>query len=197
MCLAMCYNLIMDENLNTETTEESIQQDQVNTTENSQSTYKKLIQWSQKPQSRLLLSACAIFGFIFTCFIFIFQILLTPIAVVGASMQPTINVNATGSDYSRKTDIVYYAPASSYDYKDIVIVDGAYAHGAEKIIKRVIAKPGQTIKFEVADRSYDNAFTGSSVKVYLHTNVYVDGFELVENYIKEVMKIKVYKKEYY
>ena len=185
----------MDEIVKLDTSETNdnpkISQEETNT---NTSTYKKLVAWSQKPHARLLLSACAIFGFIFTCFIFVFQILLTPIAVVGASMQPTINANAAGSDKHLNTDIVYYIPDDEYVYKDIVIIDGAYAHGSSKIIKRIIATPGQTIRFEVDTANVrEEPSPNSSVKKYMPTSVLVNGKKLNENYIKEQMQIKLYR----
>lgn len=155
-----------------------------------ESTYKKIVAWSQKPQSRLLLAACATFGFIFTCFIFVFQIVLTPIIVVGASMQPTINVSAAGSGYDVNCDIVYYYPEETYSRNDIVIIDGNYAHGVTKIIKRIIATPNQTIKFEV-DSEKPSAYT--QIKKYFVVSVFVNDNKLDEPYIKETMEIKLYK----
>lgn len=179
----------MDENLALQSNEDNIE----NQPDKNKSTYKIFSEWCTKPHSRILISACAIFGFIFTCFIFVFQVLLTPIQVVGASMQPTININAVGSDHSINTDIVYYRSFTNYSYKDIVIIDGDYAHGVKKIIKRVIASPGQTIKFIVEKEENEKAFATSNVEKYLQTKVYVDDVELSENYIKEIMKLKVYK----
>lgn len=155
-----------------------------------ESTYKKLVAWSQKPQSRLLLIACATFGFIFTCFIFIFQIVLTPIIVVGASMQPTINVSAAGANYDVNTDIVYYYSAETYSHNDIVIIDGNYAHGASKIIKRIIATPNQTIRFEVDSEKFSHY---AQIEKYFIVSVYINSVKIDEPYIKETMEIKLYR----
>ncbi len=155
--------------------------------------YDNFYEWTHKAQARLFLTVCQVFGFIFVCFIFAFQIVLKPIAVVGASMQPTINISAAGADYSVNTDVVYYFPYDSYSYKDIVIIEGDYAHGVDKVIKRVIATPGQTITFEVLSEKNENPFVNSSVEKYLTTAVYVNGNELTEDYIKEIMQIKVFK----
>lgn len=182
----------MDENINLQTNEEQPEVQEENISQEKISLYKRLVKWSQRPHSRLILTACAVFGFIFTCFIFTFQIVLTPIEVVGSSMQPTINVSAAGAKYDVNTDIVYYYPEDKYNYKDIVIVDGNYAHGVQKIIKRVIATPGQTITFKVTGEKDETSYS-SSVDKYLITEVYINGNKLNEDYIKEVMQIKVYK----
>ena len=142
----------MNENLELETTNDFPESENANITQKEPSRYDNFYEWTHKAQARLFLTVCQIFGFIFTCFIFVFQVVLTPISVVGASMQPTINVNAAGATYNINTDIVYYYQYESYTYKDIVIIEGNYAQGVDKIIKRVIATPGQTIRFEVEKR---------------------------------------------
>lgn len=158
--------------------------------EQPKSTYKTLVEWSQKPQSRFLLSACAIFGFVFVCFIFVFQIILCPIGVIGASMQPTINVSAGGADYSQNTDVVYFRKYDAYNYKDIVIIDGGYTRDKAKLIKRVIATPGQTITFKYKNKV---SLASSEYRGYITVNVVVDGTTLSEDYIKEEMRLKIYR----
>lgn len=95
----------------------------------------------------------AVFGFCFTCFIFVFQVVLTPVQIIGLSMCPTLNASAS-SDYDKThTDIVYIAKKSSYNNDDIVVVENTnnkYIPGngeVSSVIKRVIATEGQTIVF--------------------------------------------------
>ena len=96
-----------------------------------------------------------VFGVVFMGFIFVFQILLTPIKVVGASMQPTMNVSITSDDDDYHCDIVYYREKESYLHDDIVIIantDYKYIKKTEKqdvksMIKRVIACPGDIVTF--------------------------------------------------
>lgn len=96
------------------------------------------------------------FGVIFLLCQFVFQIILTPIQVVGISMQPTINMSVLSDDDEDHSDIVYYRANSSYKNGDIVIVsneslDYISDPDVEFLIKRVIALPGQTITFFLTD----------------------------------------------
>ncbi len=137
-----------------------------------------------------------IFGIIFMCFVFIFQIWLTPIKVVGTSMQPTINISVT-SDYDDKNcDIVYFSKAKYYKNDDIVIVennDYKYVpltenQNVEFMIKRVIATEGQSITFLLTDVTLGIALT----KTYYYDIIVKDKngqvINLDTSYIKEQMK---------
>lgn len=105
-----------------------------------------------------------VFGIVFMCFIFVFQVWLTPIKVIGSSMQPTINCSIISENDDSKCDIVYYNNEKSYSHDDIVIIDNTdYKYiplvlkdpdgnilseqDVNKIIKRVIACPGDSITF--------------------------------------------------
>lgn len=117
-----------------------------------------------------LFTFLAVFGVMFLCITFVFQILLTPIRVVGTSMQPTINQNEyiTGENDEEHSDIVYYSKNSSYKTNDIVIVKNtSYVESnteeIDYIIKRVIALPKQTVVFKKS--RYD--LTESKVYYYI------------------------------
>ena len=63
------------------------------------------------------------FGIVFLFCLFVFQIILTPITVVGRSMQPTINISVLSDTDEDHCDYVYYRQSSSYQNDDIVIVE--------------------------------------------------------------------------
>ncbi len=127
-------------------------------------------------------SFLVIFGIVFLSCLFVFQILLTPIKVVGKSMQPTINSSVLSEEDEDHNDFVYYRQSSKYDNNEIVIVSNAkqnYVKDADVqyFIKRVVACPGQTITFALTDQQtsgliityfYDIVVTdqnGTSVKL--------------------------------
>lgn len=135
-----------------------------------------------------------VFGVIFTGFIFVFQVLLTPIMVVGSSMQPTMNISITKDDDEDHCDIVYYRNKNSYLHEDIVIIsntDYKYIAKTEtqdvhSMIKRVIACPGDIVTFYLTRQEpellpkkyyYDIIVKDSSGKV----------IEFDESYIAEEM----------
>lgn len=94
----------------------------------------------------------ATFGVLFMIFHLVFQVLLTPIKVVGTSMQPTINLSVESNVDEDHCDIVYYNADKSYQNNDIVIVsnnNNEYINDSDVdfLIKRVIACPGQSITF--------------------------------------------------
>lgn len=97
-----------------------------------------------------------VFGMVFLSCLFIFQIILTPIKVVGTSMHPTINLSVTSETDDDHCDIVYYKKSESYQNEDIVIVSNEQKkyinrNDVDFFIKRVIACPGQTITFYRTD----------------------------------------------
>lgn len=103
-----------------------------------------------------LFSFFAIFGIVFLSCLLVFQIILSPIKVVGKSMQPTINVSVTSETDEEHNDFVYYRKNASYQNDDIVIVSNDrlnYVNDSDVgyFIKRVIACPGQTITFYLTD----------------------------------------------
>lgn len=100
-----------------------------------------------------------IFGVIFMISLYVFQIYLTPIKVVGQSMQPTVNASVL-SDYDEDhCDVVYYHAHKTYNNDDIVIVsninddyiESTASRNIDYLIKRVVACPSQSITFYVTD----------------------------------------------
>lgn len=133
---------------------------------------------------KYFLGGMIIFGVCFVSCLFVFQVLLTQIGVVGYSMQPSINASAYGENGELNTDSVYYINSSKINYKDIVIVDGGKTDSGDKIIKRVIALPGQTITFKNVREVID-------ANSHFQVEVYVNNIKLNETYIKpEAMILK-------
>ena len=103
----------------------------------------------------LIFKFMLIFGIVFMSFIFIFQILLTPIMVVGASMQPTMNVSITSDGDTTHCDIVYYKQKYTYLHDEIIIIaNNDYKYISKKenqdvqsMIKRIVACPGDIVTF--------------------------------------------------
>ena len=112
---------------------------------------------------RHFLHLLAIFGIGFLSFFFIFNVYFVPITIIGSSMQPTINNSITYANDDKHCDIVYYRPKENYDIGDILIVDAVnYLPTAQtgsrpvsSVIKRLIAKPGQTVSFVITNAAID------------------------------------------
>ena len=68
---------------------------------------------------KYFLGGMIVFGICFVSCLFVFQILLTQIGVIGYSMQPSINASAYGEDGELNTDSVYYIKDNKYSYKDM------------------------------------------------------------------------------
>ena len=106
------------------------------------------------------------FGVIFLFCQLMFQIILTPIKVVGSSMQPTINMSILSDDDEDHCDIVYYRQNKTYQNGDVVIISNKsqdYIKDNEVgfLIKRIIALPGQSITFfltNVAEKDGETAY---------------------------------------
>lgn len=94
----------------------------------------------------------------------IFSAFVKPVKVVGNSMESTLEDGDRLLVYRQA-----YLGKKKPQYKDIVVVDANFFGEEKKIIKRVIATEGQSLKIE-----------GS--------NVYVDGKLLEESYINEEME---------
>lgn len=94
----------------------------------------------------------------------VFSAFVKPVKVVGNSMDSTLH------DGQRLFVLrqAYLGKKNNPEYKDIIVVDADFWGEEKKIIKRVIATEGQSLKIE-----------GS--------NVYVDGKLLKEDYINEAM----------
>lgn len=112
------------------------------------------------------------FGFFFLLFSFFFGVYFQPIAVIGTSMQPTINSNVISETDSQNNDTVLYRKASSYNIGDIVIVSNEQnqyipqtpTQDVDFFIKRVIARPGDTITFHYSSNDKSKYFYYISVK---------------------------------
>ena len=130
---------------------------------------------------RHFLHLLAVFGVGFLMFIFTFEIYFTPIYIIGASMQPTINQNASYND------LVYYRAKESYATGDIVIVDSKnyLPELGSSIIKRVVAKSGQTITFKIYKIAITESNPFGEAMVHAYYTLLLDGKQLSENYIKE------------
>lgn len=146
-----------------------------------------------------------VFGVVFMAFIFIFQVWLTPIKVVGSSMQPTINASIISETDDTHCDIVYFDDKKSYSNDDVVIVKNnnykyiPYIEQKDEngkvvakqdvsyFIKRVIACPGQTITF-----FYTNQEPALLPKVYYYDIIVKDKdgkvVDLDDSYLDEDMK---------
>lgn len=94
----------------------------------------------------------------------VFSAFVKPVKVVGQSMDSTLHDGQRLFVFRQA-----YLGKKSPEYKDIIVVDADFFGEEKKIIKRVIATEGQSLKIE-----------GS--------NVYVDGELLEEDYIKETME---------
>lgn len=131
----------------------------------------------------------SIFGIGFLVFTFIFQLYLSPIYIVGRSMQPTINADSTSATDEQHTDLIYYRQQDSYQKQDIVIVDASDYLSESNIIKRIIATAGDTLKFEfyqIDGHSY-SINNGKYIEQYTqyscYYDLYLNGEKLVEDYI--------------
>lgn len=91
--------------------------------------------------------------------------IVTPVKVDGSSMNPTLN----------DKDILIL---KKYDKKierfDIVVID----YGNTKLVKRVIALPGEVIKITSTNTGYNHYVS----------NIYVNGNKLDDNYGNEPIK---------
>ena len=85
------------------------------------------INGTQKPKTKFftssgLYSFLLIFGIVFLVSLYFFQVFMSPIKVVGKSMQPTINASVLSDADEDHCDIVYYHKQTSYTNDDIVII---------------------------------------------------------------------------
>ena len=126
---------------------------------------------------KYFLSGMVIFGVCFISCLFVFEVLLTQISVKGYSMQPTINTSAYGDEGQYNRDYVYYCNSSKYNNKDIVIINGGKTESGDKIIKRVVATPGQTITFKNTGETIINT------NYLIYFDIYINDTKLYESYI--------------
>jgi len=125
-----------------------------------------------------------VFAIGFLSFIFVFEIYLTPMYIVGKSMQPGINAAATSTTDKTHTDLIYYRPVNNYTNNDIVVVNSVNYLASDEvssIIKRVIAKPGDTITFVLkkAEQTYPSNY------LTIEYSIKLNGEALKESYINE------------
>lgn len=136
---------------------------------------------------RHFLHILTIFGVGFLIFTFIFQIYLTPIYIVGRSMQPTINSQSTGSNDLINCDLVYYKRQSNFNRGDIIVADASdYLTGqTDPIIKRVIATGGDTLTFDFYQVD-TTLLLIQDLHIYkCYYKIYLNGELLTEDYIAQ------------
>ena len=139
---------------------------------------------NQKPKQKQFIGSTLhvfmlVFGIVFLSCTFVFQILLSPIKVVGMSMQPTINLKVLSSTDENHCDIVYFNKDKAYQTNDIVIVSNEkqnYIADPEVlyVIKRVIACPGDTVTFFLTDVKLEQLPYGLSGNVYYYDIIVKD-----------------------
>ena len=93
----------------------------------------------------------------------VFSAFVKPVKVIGSSMDSTLHDGQRLFVFRQA-----YLGKNNPEYKDIIVVDADFFGEEKKIIKRVIATEGQSLKIDGSD-------------------VYVDGKLLKEDYIKETM----------
>lgn len=93
----------------------------------------------------------------------VFSAFVKPVKVIGNSMDSTLHDGQRLFVFRQA-----YLGKDNPEYKDIIVVDADFFGEEKKIIKRVIATEGQSLKIDGSD-------------------VYVDGKLLKEDYIKESM----------
>lgn len=176
----MCMEFETLENSNDETISENNQSNKTNAN-------KKL-----KSDSAIF-NFLLVFSLVFLLNIYIFNIILKPIKVVGESMQPTINSSVLSDNDEQHCDIVYYRPSENYNHGDIVIVANSndkYFDANEEIyliIKRIIACSGDTIKF-IPKNDFPSSVPNS--KMYYSIEVKDKNGKIIlnqEDYIKDDM----------
>ena len=126
-----------------------------------------------------------VLGVYFVTSLFIFNIVLMPVRVEGASMEPTIHNNVGNLKY----DIVYLNRTQNVGRNDIVVVDATHYSSdanAGSYIKRAVAVAGDTIQFvKVSETKYwvrvDNTY--ERFKVYGEYKLYINGEPANEDYI--------------
>lgn len=142
----------------------------------------------------ILFHFLCVFGVVFLSIFFVFQVYLTPITVVGQSMLPTINAQTTSDLDTSHCDMVYYREKDHYTYGDIVIISNEQDHYIDNsnrskridfLIKRIVACPGDTITFYLADISEDGNKYFYEISVQNSNGQTVELNE--ESYIKEPM----------
>ena len=150
-----------------------------------------LIFQSQMPRQKTLIGSSLhvfmlVFGLVFLSCTLVFQILLSPITVVGQSMQPTINLRVLSNSDEQHCDIVYFNKDNAYQSDDIVIVSNQKQNyitdpDVQYLIKRVVACPGDTITFYLTDVKYEALPYGISGNVYYYDIIVKDSNGNIKN----------------
>ncbi len=139
-----------------------------------------------------LYSFLLVFSIVFLVSLYFFQVFMSPIKVVGKSMQPTINASVLSDSDEDHCDIVYYRKQDRYTNDDIVIISNdndKYVVSSDPtkkvsyLIKRVIACPGDFITFFVTDITDGYYYYDVIVK-----NSSGNQIALQDSYLKEDMK---------
>ena len=152
----------MDENINLETKEPSVAEPVSEILDQTaQSNDSGDFEIKEKPYSYytsgLAYKFMLCFGIVFMSIIFVFQIMLSPILVIGTSMQPNVNASVVSETDEDHCDIVYYKQDKNYQNNDMVIISNKNQNYVDDkdvryLIKRVIACPGQTLKVYVTSK---------------------------------------------
>ncbi len=142
-----------------------------------------------------------VFGLAFLCFTFVFQIVLSPIIVVGKSMQPTYNASVTSDNDEEHCDVAYFNKDSVYHLNDVVIVTNknhkyVADDNTEFVIKRVVACPGDSITFFLEDVKYELLSFGIMGFVYYYDIIVKDPNgntrQLDDSFVTEAMCFNEY-----
>ena len=110
------------------------------------------------------------FAVVFLLFLFFCGVYYSPIAVIGTSMQPSINAKVLGEKDDQNNDTVLYRKKASYDTNDILIISNEKNQYISKdqnvdfFIKRVVGRPGDMITFHYSKEEGNKIFYTISVK---------------------------------
>ena len=125
------------------------------------------------------LIATVVIGVYFIITAFVFNVLLMPLQVVGASMYPTLN----SDDREDTCDVVYIKETKEVEVGDIVVMSATnYTDSDSYYIKRIVAKGGDNVQFVKADNNLYADSTGAPCGLYY---LYVNGEVVYENYIND------------
>ncbi len=120
-----------------------------------------------------------IIGAYFIISSYIFNIILMPLQVVGASMYPTLN----SDDREDTSDVVYIKETQDINVGDIIVMNALdYTESESYYIKRVVAKGGDSVQFIKADNNLYADSTGAPCGLFY---LYVNGERVYENYIND------------
>lgn len=133
------------------------------------------------------------FAIVFLLFMFFCGVYYSPIAVLGTSMQPSINAKVLGEKDDQNNDTVLYRKKDSYNIGDIVIVSNENnqyipkEQGVEFFIKRVVGRPGDVITFHYSGEEGNKIYYIISVKDSNGNNIELNEEEIT---LEEMYYIK-------